>query len=265
MSDSMSNVAASANTAIAGEAPIINNPPNNTVHLIRGAFNDATGDWETVAEVRELTGDDEEALAAISAKEDLSYTEYLSHLLSRAVVKVGSRNVDTNPNVLDDLLIGDRDLLFLGVVKSTYGRTREVQMTCGNCGESNDVSIDLENDFKIDGSTTDLTKPISVKLKDDSVVSFNYPTAGDSRYASKKGKTGAEQNTYIIARCLVSSMLRDEREAWAKKLGIADRKKVIKALTAVQPGPQMGEVKTQCAHCDQELYVVLDWVSLLFG
>ena len=60
-------------------------------------------------------------------------------------------------------------------------------------------------------------------------------------------------------------MGKEEREAWAKKLGVADRKNIIKALTSAQPGPRMGEVETQCAHCEKELTVVLDWVSLLFG
>lgn len=265
MSESLSNLASTANTAIAGEMPSIDYPPNASLTLLRGVLNTATGDWETLAEVRELTGEDEEALAILSAKDDLSYTEYLSHLLSRAVVSIGSQKLDNNPTIIDDLIIGDRDMLFLGVIKATYGRTREVQLSCGNCGESNDVKIDLDEDFKVNSADTDLTKTISVKLKDGSTVSFNYPTAGDSRYASKKSKTVAEQNTYIISRCLVSSMPREVREDWSKKLGVADRKKIVKALTSVQPGPRMEEVKTQCAHCDQELTVVLDWVSLLFG
>ena len=112
----------------------------------------------------------------------------------------------------------------------------------------------------------DLTNPFLIKLKDGTVLPFNLPTTGDSRYASKKGKTVAEQNTLILARCLCT----DEgtpasRESWAKKLNVADRKKVLKEITSVQPGPRMGEVETQCAHCEENLTVVLDWVSLLFS
>lgn len=265
MSNSLVDLARSANTAIADEAPEINKPPRTDVNLIRGVYNHATEDWERNALVRELTGEDEEVLASLDAKQELTYNDYIGNLLTRAVVSIGSQKVDNNPSIIDDLIIGDRDLLFLAVIRATYGKVRELVLTCGNCNGSNDVLIDLEDDFKVQDTDTDLTKPVSVQLKDGTTVSFNYPTAGDSRVATKKATTVAEQNTYIIARCLISSMSRDDREIWAKKLGIADRKKIVKALTSAQPGPRMGEVETQCAHCQENLTVVLDWVSLLFG
>lgn len=265
MSDNMTNSANAANAAIADPAPSIDSPPITTLELIRGVFNKATSEWEKDAVVRELTGEDEEALAAIDAKEDLSYGEYLVNLLQRAVVSIGSQSVENNKYLIDELIIGDRDLLFLGVIRATYGRAREVQLTCGNCNETNDVVIDLEKDFTVETPKEDITKPISVQLKDGKTISFGLPTTGDSRYSLKKAKTTAEQNTYIIARCLLGDMDKDSREEWAKKLGLADRKKIIKAITLVQPGPRMEEVNTQCAHCEQDLVVVIDWVSLLFS
>lgn len=265
MSETLVDMAGAANAAIADPAPTIDQPPSGEVTLIRGVFNTASGEWETKAQVRELTGEDEEALAALDAKEDLSYGDYLIALLQRAVVSIGSQTTANNPHLIEDLIIGDRDLLFLGVVKATYGKNREMQLFCGNCQESNDVTINLDEDFKVEGTPDDMTRPIQVKLKDGSTVSFNYPTTGDSRYATKKGKTTAEQNTLIISRCLVSEMDRDSRESWAKKLSLVDRKKITKAINSAQPGPRMEEVKTQCAHCDEELTVVIDWVSLLFG
>lgn len=265
MSNALSDVASAANAAIADPVPSIDTPPSTSVKLIRGLLNATTGEWETNAVVRELTGEDEEALATLDAKSNLTYGEYLTALLQRAVVSIGSQEVGHNQAIIDDLIIGDRDLLFLGVIRATYGKNREVQMLCGNCEGSNDVVIDLEDDFKSVETKIDITKPIVVKLKDGSSKSFNYPTSGDSRYASKKAKTTAEQNTYIISRCLIDELDRDSRESWAKKLGLADRKKIIKAITQAQPGPRLEEVNTQCAHCGQELAVVLDWVSLLFG
>lgn len=265
MSESLSSLANAANSAIAESAPTIDNSPDTTVTLLKGVLNTETNDWETAAQVRELTGEDEESLAALDAKEELSYGDYLNELLKKAVVTIGSMSIASNQHLIDELLIGDRDLLFLGVVRATYGKSREMQLNCGTCGKSNDVTIDLVDDFKVDKVDVDLTKPINVVLKNGETYSFNYPTSGDSRYAAKKGKTAAEQNTYIIARCLINTMDRESRESWAKKLNIADRKKITKAITSVQPGPQMEEVETQCAHCDTNLTVVIDWVSLLFG
>lgn len=265
MSESLSNLAETANSAIADPIPTIDTPPATEVKLIRGVFNGATGDLENIAVVRELTGEDEEYLASVDAKEDLSYGDYLNSLLQRAVVSIGSMQVSNNPHIIDDLIIGDRDLLFLGVIRATYGRGREIQLNCGNCGGGNDVTIDLDEDFKIDNDSVDVSKPLVVQLKNGQTFHFNYPTTGDSRYAAKKGKTTAEQNTYIISRCLISDMDRESREKWAKKLNLVDRKKIVKTINQAQPGPRMEEVKTQCSHCDEELTVVLDWVSLLFG
>lgn len=265
MSESLVDLAASANSAIAEDAPSIDSPPKNGVQLIRGVYNSATEEWEKDAIVRELTGEDEEYLASLDARSELTYNDYIGALLTRAVVSIGSQKVDNNPNIVDDLIIGDRDLLFLGVVRSTYGRNREMVLMCGNCNESNDVTIDLEEDFKVKDTDVDLTKPVAVLLKDGSTVSFHYPTAGDSRMATKKATTVAEQNTLIISRCYISSMSREDKDLWARKLSVADRKKIVKALTSAQPGPKMGEVETQCAHCQETLTVVIDWVSLLFG
>ena len=265
MSENLVDLAQSANEAIADSAPSIDNSPSPTVTLLRGLYNSATEEWEKVAEVRELTGEDEEYLAALDAKDDLSYSEYLAHLLERSVVSIGSQKVALTPGAIDDLIIGDRDLLFLGTIRATYGRTREFVMTCGNCGGSNNVVIDLEDDFKVEDSEVDATKPIQVKLKSGETISLKFPTSGDSRYANKKAKTTAEQNTIIIARCLIGNMSNEERDIWAKKLNLSDRKKIVAALNQAQPGPRMEEVNTQCSHCEQDLTVVLDWVSLLFG
>lgn len=265
MSETLSNLAEQANSAIADSIPTIDSSPPTEVTLLRGVFNINTSDWETTAVVRELTGEDEENLAALDAKEYLSYGDYLNHLLQRAVVSIGSMSVTNNPHLIDELIIGDRDLLFLGVIRATYGRARDMQLKCGSCDGSNDVTIDLDEDFKIENNAVDVTKPVLVTLKNGQTYSFNYPTTGDSRYAVKKGKTTAEQNTYVIARCAHLEMDKDSRELWAKKLALVDRKKIVKAINQAQPGPRMEEVKTQCAHCDEELTVVLDWVSLLFG
>lgn len=265
MSEQLSDIASAANAAIADSAPEIADVPPTSVKLIRGIWNSELEDWDSSATVRELTGEDEEALAALDAKGDLTYSEYLTALLQRGVISIGSQVVAHNPHIIDDLLLGDRDLLFLGVLRATYGKVREVQMICGNCDGSNDVGIDLDEDFKMETQTSDVTKPLSVVLKNKKTYSFNYPTSGDSKYAAKKAKTTAEQNTLIIARCLVGDMDRDSREVWAKKLSLPDRKKIIKLLNSAQPGPRMQEVNTQCAHCEKELTVILDWVSLLFG
>lgn len=255
-----------ANAAISDPVPHINEAPNTVVELLKGIYNPDTDQWETTAFVRELNGEDEETLASITSKKTLSYAEYMSVLLSRSVLKIGEIDVSENNHLIDQLIIGDRDLLFVGTVKATYGRVRELEVTCSNCDSTNYVSLNLDEDFEVVRPKTSLTVPLEVTLKDGSVVKLNYPTGSDSLYVAKKAKTTAEQNTIMLSRCAVwdSNPPRD-REQWAKSLNLGDRGKLVKALSTDPPGPKMEEVNTQCASCGEELLILMDWVSLLFG
>lgn len=265
MVETNSSVIDAANEAIADPAPRISPAPVTSVSLIRGLFHN--DEWHTDAVVRELNGEDEEAIASLTSKDDLVYSEYMSALLKRAVVSIGNVEVTGNGGIIDDLLIGDRDLLFIAAMRATYGRFRELEVSCGNCGATNFVTLNLDEDFKFEMPDEDFTKPIEVELRSGQIVKVRYPTGGDSTYVAKKAKTTAEQNTLMLARC--SEWDPEERpknvEKWAQKLGVSDRKKLVRALTSNPPGPKMEEVKTQCAKCENELIIVMDWVSLLFG
>lgn len=265
MSD-LASSAAAVNEALQEPAPKIDLPTSLKVDLLRGYYDPSSSQWSTTATVRELNGEDEEALAAFDIQKNVTYSEYMTQLLKRGVKTLGNIEVNGRAELIDELIVGDRDLLFLGVLKATYGRYREFQVTCRECEESNDVTMDLETDFKLEKSTKDLHKPLEVKVKDGSVVLLKYPTGGDSQYVGKRGKTTAEQNTLMLARCVIlEGKTTAEKEAWARGLSLADRNKLVKALFSAQPGPRMEEVETQCAHCNAKIVLALDWVSLLFG
>lgn len=255
-----------ANAAIADPVPRINDAPNTSVELLRGIFDPVEGEWQTTASIRELNGEDEEIVASASSKKELSYAEHMSILLERSVQSIGNLKISENPGLIDNLMIGDRDMLFIGTVKATYGRMRDLEVSCGNCNATNFVTLNLDDDFKVEPPKRDLRTPIEVKLKDGSVVKLNYPTGADSLYVAKKAKTTAEQNTLMLSRCSTwDGSPPENTEAWAKKLNLGDRNKLVKALTTDTPGPKMEEVKTQCAKCDGDLLILMDWVSLLFG
>jgi hypothetical protein len=265
MSNTQSDVVA-FNEALVEPAPRVDLPTSLKVDLMRGFLNPLTNEWQMSAVVRELNGIDEEALAAFDVQKGISYSEYMTHMLKRGVTSVGNVDVLGRAEIIDELIIGDRDLLFLGVLKATYGRHREFRVSCRECGGSNDVTMDLETDFKMEKPKHNLHETMKVTLKNGTVVELTYPTGGDSQVASKKGKTTAEQNTHILSRCVVlQGKSASEKEAWARGLSLADRNKLVKALFSAQPGPRMEEVETQCAHCNAKIVLALDWVSLLFG
>lgn len=248
------------NAALQDDVPEMKPAPDTTVTLLRGVYNKELDTWETTAVVRELTGYDEEALSS-SANQSLVYAEYMSFLLKRAVVSVGSSKIEDNPQIIDDLIIGDRDLLFLGVIKATYGPTREYKVVCNSCNESNDLFVGTD-EFPIKQSATDLKEPITITLKNGKAFQFRLPNGTDSTIVAKKGKTVPEQNTIMLSRCVIGV---DNGADWARSLSMSDRSEIITLLLDAQPGPQIGEVDAQCASCGMDMKVMLDWASLLFG
>jgi hypothetical protein len=148
------------NSAIQDDIPEMKPAPNTVVELIRGVFNDELESWDTTAIVRELNGFDEEALASLDNR-SLVYAEYMSTLLKRAVVSIGSITIANHPSVIDNLIIGDRDLLFLGVVEATYGKNREYQVTCNACSASNDVIVSMD-EFENKKTDLDVHQPLKL-------------------------------------------------------------------------------------------------------
>jgi hypothetical protein len=132
--------------------PQISAPSDTTVEL-PGGYITPTGEVLRTAEVRELTGKDEEAIAKTT-----SMGKALLIVLQRGTVKIGDIKVDEK--VLDDLLAGDRDALLIGIIKATFGPDIEIPSYCVGCQDIKTVSINLMTDIK----TKILTNPIEDRL-----------------------------------------------------------------------------------------------------
>ena len=188
------------NAALSDPPPEIACPPATFVDLICGVFNKETNSWESDAEVRELNGFDEEALASLDSK-NIVYAEYMTALLKRAVVRVGSTVIEDNPAIIDDLIIGDRDILFLKVIEATYGKDRQYQVICNNCTASNDVIVSLD-EFTRREIEHDPKVPLEHTIADGVTIKMRLPNGMDSQLVAKKAKNTAEQNTLMLARCV---------------------------------------------------------------
>lgn len=264
---SVQSEAASVNDAIKDPVPELRKSESLIVTLQRGLVDPVSGLWQTEAEVREMTGEDEEYMSGIEAKGSVSYSDYMVSLLKRTVVRIGKVNVFETPAVLDNISIGDRDILFLGVIRATYGSSKEFQATCPHCDEDNDVSINLDEDFQLREPNVDLRSPMVIKLRNGKTIKVRVPTTGDSSSIAKKSVTASEQNTLMISRCAIweDGEQPQNIEKWAKSLNVADRNKIVKAVLDVKAGPKLEEVKVPCAHCDQEMVIRIDWISLLLS
>ena len=258
--------AESVNNALKEDVPTIGKPEPTYVDLIRGIVDSNTGKWHTAAEVRELTGEDEEFLASLESDRSMTYARYMNSLVARATVRIGAIEVNNSPNVVQELIVGDRDLLFLGIVRATYGPEKTFTRNCSTCDKPNDVTINLTEDFPVKMPTIDVHGTLEVPLKRGS-VKVRIPNGADNLYVSKAGSTSAEQSTLLISRCTVWDDIDAPKDPirWAKSLSLADRNKIVRAILDIEVGPSMREVNTQCAHCSNEMIIAIDWVSLLLG
>lgn len=258
--------ASALNDAIADDAPEMPAPITGRVTLMRGLFSSTDEKWHTEAVVNELNGADEEYLVSFGAKKGLGYSEYMSEILKRSVVSIGDLEVASMPGIIDKLILSDRDMLFLGVTKKTYGNTKSFKISCAECGELNDIEVDLDEDFKVTEPDFDVQKPLPVETLHGEIL-LKLPTGESAAIAADKAKNDAEINTYMLASAVADDSLEtmNDRLEWARKLSLGDRKKLVGALFDVQIGPKMGEVETQCASCDNPITIVMDWVSLLLA
>ena len=233
------------------------------VTLQRGLINPVTGEWEQTAEVRELTGYDEERIASLENRKGLTYIEYFTEVLRLGVISIG--NIEFKDR-LNELTIGDRNILFLAIVRTTYGRVRTFERTCTECKEVNKVSIDLYDDFPLQTPDFDPIGTIKVTLKDGTIHELRPPTAEDNIAIGKKDLNGPAQTSTMIARC---SLWRHNppvnADEWAKSLSMYDRNNLVRALTDLKLGPKLEEVSATCAHCGADMPVLIDWIFLILG
>lgn len=223
-------------------------PTSDTyVELPAGLYNPVTDELIRDAEVRELNGADEEALARI--KND---GKMLMTMLERGVVKIGDE--PATPAVLDSLLIGDRDALLLGIRKATFGDDIELQVTCPWCEHGQEVTLSLEKDIPIRRHDDASERELEVETKQ-GTVDLQLPTGTTQKKIMAAGdKTVAELNTLLLAGCVQSVDMAPVLGPDAvRRFGIQDRAKLVDAIVKASPGPRLEEVSRTCASCEKEM------------
>lgn len=264
-------VLAEANAEGAGAAsdvPLLGEPGPDEIILPGGIVRD--GALARHAEIRELRGEDEEFIAR--AMSSTNGGRFISALLERGVVAIGGKPVDKE--LLQQLLIGDRDMLALGVRKMTYGRTINVQMLCVRCAVESEVQVDLEDDVPVKhlSWSADITEH-TITVPSGKHIVMRLGNGGDQAaifdsQASRPNVTNAEMNSMLLARTIVEydhNLVNPKGalELVRKEISGGDRQVLIKWLVDNQPGPMYNDVKHTCDVCGEEQSLGLS-VSELF-
>lgn len=258
-----------AKQAIAGTIPLMGEPPSTTVTLARGIRHG--GSFQVQAEVRELTGADEEILARSAKKGAMSFVEYLDSLIALGTAKIGTYDLLSVPFaerklILQNLLLGDRERIILAVIQATYGDQKTINFTCGNCNTEGEVDLVFSEDFSIkdvEGLQTNLNYQYTTRRND--LIEYRLVTGADVIAALESSPDNrAEQNTILLSRCITKvgdQKLIVDPMKFARDLTIRDRKAILTSLSEKQPGVDT-EVKLPCARCEDVQRITLSWADL---
>jgi hypothetical protein len=247
------------NQEVMGSIPevVIPSLPETEVTLPAGFIDPFEATIHRTAEVRELTGADEEAIVKISDP-----GKALLAILERATVSIGGQ--PATKAILGVLLAGDREALLLAIRKATFGSEVELSTVCDRCPELQTFKIDLDSDVE----TKELDDPINdrrftVDLKA-GLAKVNLPT-GDvqTKIINATDKNSAELDTLLLASCV--SEIADQPvldSSRIRNLGINDRRTLLEEIAKRNPGPQLSEIKKACKNCGQEVSLPLTLAEL---
>lgn len=247
-----------AKEAIAGPVPLIEEAPDTYIDLPRGlSYN---GRVFKRAEVRELTGVDEEALSKCKKIEDTFDT-----VLTRGVVRIGDLALEDLPmaerqGYLRDLLIGERDLLGIEVAKATYGDERLLPYVCTLCGYRQDLKVSITEDIKLKNTDDVEAQSYTFTTFRGMQLKYRLVTGSDQMELLNKDLSLAEQNTMILANCIQSvegAPVVDPMN-FARSMSMRDRQALLKDMVDHQPALTW-EVDFPCLGCQEEQQVSLGW------
>lgn len=256
--DNASKLAA-AKQAMAGEQPTIDPAPDTRVSLVRGLW--ISGRFQKDAQVRELTGEDEEQIS----KTDPS--NFLDTVVALGVESIGEQSLvgmslPDRQGFLRGLLIGEREVLYLAIIKATFGNTRTMEFKCPWCETEQEVDFYIDTDFV--PKKTSVEEAYSYTTRKGDRLTIRLATGMDQQYVleSKTSNMGA-QNTMILSRCIthVNDGLIPDPQGYARKLGLSDRQAVLGLIIDNQPSIDLSEIETKCASCEREVPIQVGWAN----
>ena len=236
--------------------PQIKSPLDNMVDL-PGGFLTSAGEVLRIAEVRELNGRDEEAIAKAT-----TVGKALVTIIQRGTVSIG--DIKAEESVLDQLLAGDLDALLLGIIKATFGVDIEIPSYCDKCEDYKVVTVDLNEDVKVKILTDPINDRVfTVKGKKD-IFTVQLPTGSDQKQLiANADKSEAEQTTILLQTCVLKINDNPVYSALqVQHLGMVDRKNIVKEINKRVPGPQFTDLQVTCPECEGEVTVSINLGTL---
>jgi hypothetical protein len=232
-------------------------PPSETLVDLPAGYITPDGEVIRTAEVKELTGRDEEAISRAT-----TMGRMFNIILSRGVVSVGG--IPVTEKLLDDMFAGDRDALLLGIYRATFGNPSEIKAYCSGCEELKDVLINTAEDIK----TKVLLDPITERTFEVMGAKHEYtmmlPTGVVQRELNNSLEKTIPELTSILLEHTVTAI--DGNPVYSKSqiqnIGIKDRRVLSEAITERVPGPKFEDITVTCPDCESKVVVPINLGTL---
>lgn len=225
-------------------------PPSDTRVDLPAGYITPDGEVLRVAEVRELNGRDEEAIGKSGGG-----AKAYSVILSRATVSIGGQ--PATEELLDSLLLGDRDALLLGIYKATFGHEAELPGICDSCEDIKLVQVDLNTSvetkvlvdpiedrvFKVEGRNHEYTVALPTGVAQKELIALGEKSVGEKNTSLLKNTVLEIDGSPVIGKAQIQDM------------GIMDRNTIATEIGSRLPGPQFEDITLSCPDCDGEVVV----------
>lgn len=217
--------------------------PVDTIFDLAGGYRGPDGYTASEAEVRELTGRDEEAI--LKTKTSAAMTE---QVLKRGLVRLGDREIDDV--ILDSMLAGDRELALVRIFAATFGREVTTVRVCPGCQSSVTFQIDMLTDVPIKILEDESDRTFEVQCSVGPVIT-TLPTGITHREIQEsEGKNLSELSTILLFNTVLNINGRDVlSKADVLDLPIKDRRKIAEEIAKRAPGPKLLDVTLDCPEC----------------
>lgn len=210
---------------------------------------DGAGRLHTSVEVREMTGEEEEILAARNAPPLKKFNK----VIARCVAGIGDIHGPALEGVVPELLQGDRMYLMFAIRRVSLGDDMPFEVKCSNeeCGQINRVTVSLA-ELTIRKMPDPTKRVYETTLPKSKKIVRMFPLNSRGEEAISKASTAKKDiiSTAIWARidsfdgkpCTIEDI---------KKLALADRNHLKDFWQDFEGGVDT-EVDVQCDSCEQE-------------
>jgi len=233
------------------DVPLMPSLPSDKMFL-PGGYVDQDGELHQEAHIREINGADEEAMARELRNPNVSVAKVVDLLLKRCVLEVGPHRA--TPQILGEMLAGDRASMMLAIRVLTFGSDWEVEeFPCRLCGKNFGTVVELDSigEKRMDNPRV---QEIDVRLRNNHTATVALlDGASQMAMIGDGNRTGPEEISIAIDRCLKRYDGKPvPLNGIAQTLSMADRRAISTAMSEAQPGPKMEEVMVTCTECGQE-------------